>query len=235
MATPTGAPTTDEGPRSEACLGVVDQSDGDGHQPIGSSVVGRLEGDPGRPRLERLQRQLVVADAFGEHGHHPALLSSAWLMAKADTLWSPASASIVRYTGMTPAKLQERPQRRDLEERRLAEEARVAAQRRHQEQAVDQSVGVVGHQDDWSRGRQTVAPFDLNAAEENPDQEGPAPTRSLTSQQTAASAGWCDRTGLPRRPRSPTRVTAVFVASRFLDVGLVWCRGTQGPVLGSGG
>ncbi len=29
----------------------------------------------------------------------------AWLVAKADALWSPATASTVRYTGMTPASL----------------------------------------------------------------------------------------------------------------------------------
>jgi hypothetical protein len=29
--------------------------------------------------------------------------NSAWLVANADTLWTPASASIVRYTGITPA------------------------------------------------------------------------------------------------------------------------------------
>ena len=33
----------------------------------------------------------------------PPSRNSAWLVAKADTLWSPVPASIDRYTGMTPA------------------------------------------------------------------------------------------------------------------------------------
>ena len=165
---PHGFADPDERTRPEARLGVVDESDGDSHEILRSPVVGRLERDPGGSRPEWLQGHLVMADALGEHGHHLTLPQQRVAGGERRDVAGPGSTIDRPVHRDDTGQLQERPQGRDLEQGRFAQEPRVAAECRHEEKAVDEPVGVVGHQHDRSRGGEVLAVLDLDAAEEHP-------------------------------------------------------------------
>ena len=92
-------------------------------------------------------------------------------MAKAEALSPPAVTVDGPVDRHDAGELQERPQRRDPEEGRLPEKAGEATQGRHEEEPVDEAVGVIGHQDDRTLVRKVLTVHDLHGAEEDAHQE----------------------------------------------------------------
>ena len=202
----------DEGARSEPRLGVVREPDGDDHHVIDPVVERRFEGNPCRTRPEGLEPQLVVADAFGEHGHHATIRQDGAAGGKGRSVAVPGDGVHGPVDGNDAGQLEEGPQDGDAEEGRLPEEARVAAQRGHQEQPVDQPVRVVGDQDDRPRGWDAIDGVQLDRAEEDPHEHpGQQGHQPLPRSSPGAVAGPRSRGAVvgPGRHRSTYLTTIV--------------------------
>jgi len=140
-------------------------------------VGGGAQGDPGRTGLQGLEHRLVVADPFGEESHEgpageqpPTGPEGVVVGGRGLPVGGPVD-------GDHPGQLEEGPEEWDPEEGRLPEEA---GQGGHEEQGVDETVDVVGHEDGGTVDRELPEALDLDPAEEDPDEDpGQPPHRPL--------------------------------------------------------
>jgi hypothetical protein len=170
----------DEGPGAESGLLVVGEAyrqDDD----VGDVVVDRCaEGDSRRSRLQRLELELVVAHPLGEERDHAAMSEQLATRPECRRIAIGRDVVLGPVHGDDAGQFQERPERQDREQGRLAEKAGVPAERRHQQEAVDQPVQVVGHQHDRGRRRDVPRSLEFDPAEEDADQEaGERPHRRV--------------------------------------------------------
>jgi hypothetical protein len=132
---------------------------------------------------EVLQRGQVVADALGKDTDHPAGAQHVPTAGQGGAVvLGPLSVGEVAGDVGAPVHRdhagegEERPERDDLPQCRLAQEVGEALPGRHEDDGVDQSILVVGDLDDGPAERNVVVTGDLQASEENPDHRAGQPS-----------------------------------------------------------
>ena len=175
----------DQGPRPEALLVVVDE--GDGHRlDVGHPGGGGRQGDAGGPGAQWLEDRLVVADALGEDGHHPPARQQPVAAGEGPPVALRGAPVLGAVDGHHAPQLQEGPQEGIAEQGRLAQEPRIAVEGAHQQEAVDQSVPMVGHHHGRSTRDDPLAVLHLDLSEEAP---GEQPGQAAHGQVTDGTPG----------------------------------------------
>ncbi len=112
-------PHPDESPRAEAGLGVIGDPDRDHHYIVDVIVDRGLERDPGGAGPEGLEGGGVVADALGEHGQDSPGAQDPTVGRDGGSVLGGGLSVSRPIDGDDAGQLQQRPQGRDPEQRRL--------------------------------------------------------------------------------------------------------------------